>query len=50
MQKTVLMDSETISRKVLSGLVQEMDEWFITDYNIIFELGSLLPFWLFILF
>ena len=26
MQKTVSMDSETISRKVLSGLVQEMDE------------------------
>ena len=26
MQKTVLMDSETTSRKVLSGLVQEMDE------------------------
>ena len=26
MQKTVLMGSETISRKVLSGLVQEMDE------------------------
>ena len=25
MQKTVLMDSETTSRKVLSGLVQEMD-------------------------
>ena len=26
MQKTVLMDSETTSKKVLSGLVQEMDE------------------------
>ena len=26
MDKTVLMDSETTSRKVLSGLVQEMDE------------------------
>ena len=26
MQKTVLMDSETTSRKVLSGLVQDMDE------------------------
>ena len=26
MQKAVLMDSETTSRKVLSGLVQEMDE------------------------
>ena len=26
MQKTVLMDSKTTSRKVLSGLVQEMDE------------------------
>lgn len=26
MQKTVLMDSETTSRKVLSGLIQEMDE------------------------
>ena len=26
MQKTVLMGSETTSRKVLSGLVQEMDE------------------------
>ena len=26
MEKTVLMDSETTSRKVLSGLVQEMDE------------------------
>ena len=26
MQKTVLMDRETTSRKVLSGLVQEMDE------------------------
>ena len=26
MQKTVLMNSETTSRKVLSGLVQEMDE------------------------
>ena len=26
MQKTVLMDSETTSRKVLSGLVQEIDE------------------------
>ena len=26
MQKTVSMDSETTSRKVLSGLVQEMDE------------------------
>ena len=26
MQKTVLMDSETNSRKVLLGLVQEMDE------------------------
>ena len=26
MQKTILMDSETTSRKVLSGLVQEMDE------------------------
>ena len=26
MQKTVLMDSETTSRKVLLGLVQEMDE------------------------
>ena len=26
MQKTVLMDSETTSRKVLSGLAQEMDE------------------------
>ena len=25
MQKTVLMDSETTSRKVLSGLVQEMN-------------------------
>ena len=25
-QKTVLMDSETTSRKVLSGLIQEMDE------------------------
>ena len=25
MQKTVLMDSKTTSRKVLSGLVQEMD-------------------------
>ena len=32
MQKTVLMDSETTSRKVLSGLVQEMDEQsFIID-------------------
>ena len=26
MQKAVLMNSETTSRKVLSGLVQEMDE------------------------
>ena len=26
MQKTVLMDSQTTSRKFLSGLVQEMDE------------------------
>ena len=26
MQKAVLMDSETTSRKALSGLVQEMDE------------------------
>ena len=26
MQKTVLMDSETTPKKVLSGLVQEMDE------------------------
>ena len=26
MQKAALMDSETTSRKVLSGLVQEMDE------------------------
>ena len=26
MQKVVLMNSETTSRKVLSGLVQEMDE------------------------
>ena len=26
MQKAVLMDSETTSRKVLAGLVQEMDE------------------------
>lgn len=26
MQKTVLMGSETITRKVLSGLIQEMDE------------------------
>ena len=26
MQKTVLMDSETTSRKVISGLVVEMDE------------------------
>ena len=26
MEKTVLMGSETTSRKVLSGLVQEMDE------------------------
>ena len=26
MQKTVLMDNETTSRKVLSGLVQDMDE------------------------
>ena len=26
MQKTALMDSETTSRKALSGLVQEMDE------------------------
>ena len=26
MQKTVLMDSETTSRMVLSGLAQEMDE------------------------
>ena len=26
MEKTVLMDSETTSRKVLSGLVPEMDE------------------------
>ena len=26
MQKTILMDSETIIRKVLSGLIQEMDE------------------------
>ena len=26
MEKTVLMDSETTSRKVLSGLVQEMHE------------------------
>ena len=26
MQKTVLMDSETTIRKVLSGLVQEFDE------------------------
>ena len=26
MQKTVLMDSETTSRKVLSGLVQELNE------------------------
>ena len=25
-QKTILMDSETTSRKVLSGLVQDMDE------------------------
>ena len=32
MQKTVLMDSETTSRKVLTGLVQEMDEQsFIID-------------------
>ena len=26
MQKTVLMDSETTSRKVLSGLIQAIDE------------------------
>ena len=26
MQKTVLMDSETITRKVLSGLIQELNE------------------------
>ena len=27
MQKTILMDSETMVRKVLSGLIQDMDEW-----------------------
>ena len=26
MQKTILMDSETMARKVLSGLIQDMDE------------------------
>ena len=26
MQKTILMDSETMVRKVLSGLIQDMDE------------------------
>ena len=29
MQKTVLMDSETITRKVLSGLIQQLDEVFV---------------------
>ena len=32
MQKTIFMDSEVTSRKVLSELVKEMDEWwFIID-------------------
>ena len=28
MQKMILMDSETMVRKVLSGLIQDTDEWF----------------------
>ena len=34
MQKTVLMDSESIIRRVMSGLIQgEEDEWFSRTFN-----------------